>query len=153
MAKDSYKPFLDNARKMMDQPPTVIHVDFNSAAALSDVLSAPVTELITLNFDGQPPADYGEGADKLIQALEKEAVGLVAATWGQTHEVLDSNGVKGNAVVAAVGWSSIESHMACRETEVFKEHIHLLRSTSKGAEMHHIAAMKFFGESKVLIEA
>ena len=67
---------------------------------------------------------------KCAEAL-RDADGYLDYAVGITHETLEKEGVKGKAAVLLIGWQSREAHMAFRETQSFKDNIHLLRSTSK----------------------
>jgi heme-degrading monooxygenase HmoA len=55
------------------------------------------------------------------------------------HNDVGKEGVKqGSAVVGLLGWDSKEAHMAFRETELFKENVHLLREKNGGIELGHV---------------
>lgn len=43
----------------------------------------------------------------------------------------------------AIGWDSVNAHMAFRETEAFRELIPLLRGVAPVVEVHHVAFKKF----------
>ena len=61
---------------------------------------------------------------------------------GVTYEEIEKEGVKGKAVVVAIGWQSVDVHMAFRKTEAFSKNIHLLRSTAKSIDMKHVVFMQ-----------
>ena len=107
-------------------------------------LSAPVTEIATFYFDGAPPDDAFESAKKCIEIIGKDAgENVLGWSYGITHEDIEKDGVKGKGAVLTVGWESKEAHMRARETQAFKDNIHMLRQTSKAVEMHHTRFLNF----------
>ena len=52
-------------------------------------------------------------------------------------EDVEYEGKKGKAYVGVLGWESVEAHMSFRETQAFKDIIHLLRDDPLGLEVHH----------------
>jgi heme-degrading monooxygenase HmoA len=137
IASSAYGPFLEKFLSITEGGPSIMrHVDFKPDGALATVFSAPVTEFATFYFDDEPPADYVETvANKMGDVLREGAEGYLGHAVGVTHEVVEHEGVKGKAAVLAVGWQSKDAHMAYRETQSFKDNIHLLRSTMKKATM------------------
>lgn len=54
----------------------------------------------------------------------------VSYGWGVENDFPvrgGEEGQKGSIFVAFIGWPSIDAHMKFRETEIFKEHVSLLR--------------------------
>ncbi|WPH04201.1 Hypothetical protein R9X50_00708900 [Acrodontium crateriforme] len=140
MASETYQPFRQNFSSIMAGPPTIFHADMQGSP--SKAYGAPVTEVATFWFDGAPPADYIDGATKFGKLIEESKfAGYHGLAVGVTHEELEREGVKGQAAVAIIGWDSVEKHMEFRNTDAFKENIHLLRSSMKKVEMHHVAVM------------
>ncbi len=118
----------------------IFHVDFEPASKRRTVLSAPVTEMATFFFDDEPPADYLEGAATFAQqCLETKVDGFVDLVAGITYQDLVREDIKGKAALVLIGWTSIDAHMKFRETQVHKDHIHLLRRDAKKTEVHHVA--------------
>lgn len=142
MASQRYQPFLANIKSILTGPPKIQHVDFKPAHELHQVLASPLTELVNIYFDGDVPATYAPGFEKFSQACTVQP-GNHGAVFGSTHETLDYEGIKGQAAVLAIGWDSHDAHMAFRETQAFKDNIHLLRSTSKKSFMQHIPATRY----------
>jgi len=139
----SYGPFFEKFGKIAGGQGSMVHVDFKPPGAVTKVFSAPVTEMATFYFEGEPPADYIDGVHKLNQTVTKEEIaGYLGIAVGKTHEEVEKDGVKGHAMVAAIGWQSVDAHMEFRNTRTFKDIIPLLRSTSKGVEMHHVQFMQ-----------
>lgn len=137
MASDRYQPFLANIRSILSGPPKIQHVDFSPHSELDKVLASPVTEIVNIHFEGDVPAEYAAGWEE-FKAATVDAKGNHGAVFGPTYETLEYEGVKGQAAALAIGWDSKDAHMAFRETEPFKKHIHLLRSTSKKSFMQHV---------------
>ncbi|KAK4549275.1 hypothetical protein LTR36_007734 [Oleoguttula mirabilis] len=144
-ATDAYGPFFKNVMSIVDGAPLMfVHADFKPEGSLSKTFSAPVTEMAVFYFEGGPPSDYLEGVEKLNKVLEEHTPeGLLSSSAGITYEDVEKDGIKGKAAIVTIGWQSIESHMAFRSSQVFKDNIHLLRSTSKKVEMNHIAFMQY----------
>ncbi|PNS21880.1 hypothetical protein CAC42_478 [Sphaceloma murrayae] len=119
--------------------PTYVHYHFTSQSELKTVLSAPVTENVTLYF---PAVDESFGAkiEVFRQAVEAEAVGAkgLAYGWGEEdveHEKLEG---KGKALKLLIGWESVDAHMKFRETEAFQKNVGLFREVPKAVEMKHV---------------
>jgi hypothetical protein len=104
-----------------------------------------VTEVATFIFgpDGAP-SGYGAGVEKFGAAIETAGVpGFLGAAYGFTIEEVEHDGNKGKAAVLTVGWDSVDAHLQFRETQTFKDHIHLLRNGTVTAEMHHVQFLEF----------
>lgn len=142
MAQDSYKPFLERFLSVAAEKPEIVHADMVPDGAIIKTLSAPVTEIATFYFGGEPPSDYIEGVMKFGEALEKEQPeGYLGSAVGLTHEEIERDGHKGKGAILTVGWSSVDAHMKFRETSTFKDNIKHLRNGVKAMEMHHVAMM------------
>ncbi|KAK4951951.1 hypothetical protein LTR10_009871 [Elasticomyces elasticus] len=141
MASDIYGPFMNRLNSICEGNVSGMHIDFVPAGGLSKTLSAPATEIATFYFDGEPEADYTDNVAKLDKALQG-IDGYLGYTIGITHETLEKEDVKGKAAVLTIGWQSREAHMAFRETQAYKDNIHLLRSNSKKITMWHVQFMQ-----------
>ncbi|KAK5406883.1 hypothetical protein LTR06_008378 [Exophiala xenobiotica] len=118
----------------------IFHVDFEPPNKHRTVLSAPVTEVATFFFDDAPPADYLNGAATFSQhCVEVKADGFIDLVAGITYQDLEREGVKGKAAVVMIGWRNIDDHAKFRETQVYKDHFHLLRRDATKIEVHHVA--------------
>jgi len=143
MADSSYGPFFNKFTGLADGAGSIVHVDFKPAGGLSKCLSAPATEIATFYFEGEPPSDYFDGVHKFDQITQEAGVpGFLGLAIGKTHEEVERECVKGHAMVLAIGWQSVDLHMEYRASQGFKDNIHLLRSTAKKIEMHHVAFMQ-----------
>ncbi|KAI8997939.1 hypothetical protein BC832DRAFT_595383 [Gaertneriomyces semiglobifer] len=129
------------------------HVNFNPSPPTA--LKAPVTEILLAYFDpnlSQPAKDTA--TSKLTQffknALNKcpDCQG-VNFGWGIENDFPVRGGAvegqKGSILVALIGWPSVEAHMKFRDTEVFKENVHLLRGWEG-----NLAMTMFHVKTKVL---
>jgi hypothetical protein len=148
---------------IVDGPLTMMHANFTPhppSAAVSNTTS-PVTEVITCYFSAENDS-FEENVNKLIPIIKEKAKGFKAASGGWViedveHESIGS-GKKGKAFVAVIGyvpsrrrfvdtiltpessrWESVEAHMKFRETQTFKDNIHLLRDGPTALEVHHTA--------------
>jgi len=109
----------------------------------SDAVSrttSPATEVLTCYFTAKDESFEGN-ANKLLDVIKEKAKGFKAASVGWVIEDVEhesiGKGKKGKAFVAVIGWESVEAHMNFRETQDFKDKIHLLREGPVGMEVHH----------------
>lgn len=132
-----YKPFMQKlGESIMAGMPNLNHVRFN--APVTKVAIAPITEMLTFYF----PADVEKSSfesiwERFIEVLIKNSDGCVGDTGGWVLEDVAFEGQPGKAYVAAIGWESIQAHMAYRETQAFKDSIPEVRRAARGAAMHH----------------
>lgn len=142
---DLYGPFFDRFKSLLDGEPLMfVHADFKPDGSLNKTFSAPVTEMAVFYFEGGPPSDYLEGVEKLNKLFdEQKPEGFLSLSAGITYEEVEKDGIKGKAAVLTIGWQSVDQHMAFRNTQMFKDNIHLLRSTSKKIQVNHIAFMQY----------
>ena len=126
----------------------MVHVDFKPDGGLAAALSAPVTEVATFFHDGAPPEGHEANVAKFRENAEKHeaAKDILGVAYGTTYEEVEKDGVKGKAAVLAIGWPSVEVHMALRQTQFFKDNIALLRNDAKGIEVHHTNFMNFVAD-------
>lgn len=146
MQSNVYPPFLQRFMSLVDNKDemSMIHADLKPDGAVARTLSAPVTEVATLYFDGGPPSNYMEGGMEFIQAVEdSNSDGYMGAAIGLTYEEIEREGVKGKGVVLCIGWESVDKHKAFRETPTFKEHIQKFRQGAAKVEMHHVAFLNY----------
>jgi len=146
MATAEYPGFAKSFLSIKGGDHSIIHVDFKPENEIHDkALTAPVTELATFIFPGAVPDSYEAGVLKFHEAnLEAKVAGYQGAAYGFTHEeVTLEDGKKGKAVVLAIGWDAVDSHLKFRETQTFKDHIHLLTDGISGAEMIHVQFLEF----------
>ncbi|KAI5361325.1 hypothetical protein Slin14017_G080580 [Septoria linicola] len=147
MATEAYTPFLNRFLTIAGGKPTMVHADLEPAGDFSKAISAPVTEVATFYFGGDAPEGYLDGVLKFRNVINSEGSdGFLGAAAGVTHEDTvksPKDGHEGKAAVLAIGWESVEKHMAFRETKTFKDNIHYLRNGAKEVEMHHVQFMKF----------
>lgn len=96
--------------------------------------SAPVVEIVTFYNTEE---HFVKNVERFIESCAPDMKGCVGhAFGGVVEEIEKAEGEgKGKAVVLCVGWESKEAHMEFRETETFKENVHLLREGMGGAEM------------------
>jgi hypothetical protein len=141
-----YKAFLDGAVEQCEKPPHFYHVHFEPFPPTAAF--AEVTEFIEAYF----PADYSAEDQKTFHENLKKFGSIVKSNWeecrgtagGWVAEELDDpkSGNKAKVYVCLIGWKSVDSHMRFRETQSFKDNIHLLRGGKdlKNVVMVHVAA-------------
>lgn len=150
MATEAYQPFLKRFLTIAGGAPSMLHVDFEPAGSYTKATSAPVTEVATFYFGSkEAPADYLDGVRKFAEIFDDKEItsaGFLGAALGLSHEdnlKSPKEGLEGRAAVLVIGWESVEAHMKVRETQLFKDNIHLLRNGVKDAEVHHVQLMNF----------
>ena len=126
---------------ILDGAPQLNHVEFPSPGAQKVALGAPVTELVTL-FAPDKSSALDSDVQKFVEVLNRDAKGFLAVASGWVveevkHEKLAPS--DGRAYFMAIGWGSIEEHMAYRATDSFRNNIGLLRDHATAIEMRHVA--------------
>ena len=119
------------------------HVNFDPHPP-SSVVGAPMTEIIAHYFASDiPESDKSAFVLDLMKfkdILEENAKGYKGHAGGWVLEELEHKDVEGKAKVwlSIVGWESVEAHMTFRESESFKDNVHLIRpATKKAMVVHH----------------
>ena len=146
MNSDGYKPFLQHLSTIMSDPiSTMYHVKFEKNFSIPS--SAPVTEMLTIYFDSSyDNSQFDPKWKEFAEVLQNNATGFFSVASGWTLDEVEHNsleGKKGKALVAAIGWASVQAHMDYRETQAFKDSIHLLKEGPKAIEMHHVEFKAF----------
>ena len=122
---------------IVDGPFTMRHATFTPHPATPALgTSSPVTEVVTCYFEKENEG-FQSKIDQLVKAISENAEGFKGAAGGWVFEDVEYEGKKGKAYVWLLGWESVEAHMAFRETQAFRDNIHLLREDPLGSEMHH----------------
>lgn len=149
IASEVYKPFVDHLMSILDGEPTLYHASMTPhppSSALSDTTS-PATEVITIylpsTYSADEQATFEDGIKKLIACVEENADGYTgsAGGWVIEERPLPKNASeKAKVYVAAIGWKSVEAHMAFRNTQPFKDNIHHLRGAKNLQDMSVVHA-------------
>lgn len=141
MSSTIYMPFAKHLMTIVDGPLTMRHANLTPhppTAALG--AASPVTEVLTSYFEKEDEG-FQSKFDQLVRVISDSAEGFKAASGGWVVEDVEYQGKQGKkgkkAYVGLLGWESVEAHMACRETQAFKDNRHLLREDSLGVEVHH----------------
>jgi len=108
---------------------TGLHIDFHGD--ILKTFSAPVTETAFFYFEGGPPSDYYDSAEKCLRTWAEKADGLHSWAIGTTYEDVEEESIKGKAVVLSLGWQTKEHHVEFNKTDLCKEHGKALVSSSK----------------------
>lgn len=141
MASPEYGPMVKSLDAITSGPPSFVHYDFASMGKLTAALSAPVTELATFYLPSKT-STFQTNLEKFEKAASESGTNGflgIATAWSiedVEHEGF-GEGKTGKSLLLAIGWESIDAHMAFRETDVFKDNIGLLRGEPKGVEVHH----------------
>jgi len=136
------------SKKLLSESNEIYHVDFQPHSEFIAALQAPSTEFARFFFAGEPPSDYMSIYLKEIGPKQKaKSPGLLSIAAGITHEEVEYKGVKGKAAVLVLGWESLEAHTVdFVGSEVYKETIPTVKSTSKANEIHHVTFTKKGGD-------
>lgn len=116
------------------------HTDFEPHEQVQKAMTAPVTEIATFYFDDEPPDGYVVQFQNFLKAASRETKARpIASAVGVTHEEVEQDDVKGNAVVLMVGWESIEAHEAFRDSQTYHEYMPKLMQGVEKVHVHHVA--------------
>ncbi|KAK2599521.1 hypothetical protein N8I77_011272 [Diaporthe amygdali] len=131
---------------------------FNLAPYPHTALRAPVTEILLIWFPSDASQEVRDAAttrlQKFADAISEYAdIKAINFGWGVENDfpVRDGEeGQKGSVLTAQVGWSSIEAHIQFRETDTFKDNIHLLREIEGKIKMtmFHVKARVLENETR-----
>lgn len=117
---------------VLEGPPSVYHCSMDDS--LSEVLKAPVTEVLTLY---QPGETIAEDLKDFV-ALLANAQGFYVGSAGAITEELQFAGVKMNAYQALAGWETVHAHMQAFKELGLGAKLPPAIQTAKGKEMHHV---------------
>ena len=138
----TYGPFEKHLMTIMDGDVDMRHANFDPhppSIAMGSA-TAPVTEVLTA-YVLEKSEKYAANSRKFGEMIKSEAEGCKGVSSGWILEEVapssSTDGEKGHAYINVIGWESKEKHMQFRQTQVFKDNIHLLRTGTKGLEVHH----------------
>jgi len=137
MASPVYGAFMKTIGTILTKTPSLYH--FAPKPSPPTILStAPIIEIATFF---QTEDTFLSNVEKFVTTASPHMEGYLGHAYGPVIEEIEKEegAGKGKAVVLCIGWESREKHMTFRETETFRENIHLLREGMKGSEMHHVA--------------
>lgn len=154
----AYGPFVKRLLSLLDDGPSLYHAPLTphpATNALSDT-RAGATENLQVYF----PASYSQASQDTFAAAAKKLTdaidgatdsGMTGAAGGWVIEDVPyakAEGGKAKLFQAVLGWTSVEAHMKFRETETFKENIHLLRDAEGmlGFDVFHVKFLEVQGE-------
>ncbi|EME42047.1 hypothetical protein DOTSEDRAFT_72969 [Dothistroma septosporum NZE10] len=143
LKRPDYKAVAESISTIFSGPGYMHHTDFEPYDQLAKAVSCPITEIATFYFDDEPPDGYLKRFRKFCEAaMKEEGPRPLAAAAGITHEEVEHEDVKGNAVVFVAGWNSIEAHGRFRESEVFRKHMPGLMDGAEKSQTVHISFRK-----------
>ncbi|TIA35177.1 hypothetical protein D6C83_06723 [Aureobasidium pullulans] len=140
MDSPQYQPFLDTLSPLLAGQPQLVHFELKSAADdLAAAVSAPVTELATI-FLTEKTQSFYDNVGSFADILRDHTEGFLGISYSWCiedveHECL-GEGFKGKACILAIGWSSIDAHLAFKQTDAFRRGLEFLRG-ARGSEIHH----------------
>ncbi|KIX09467.1 uncharacterized protein Z518_00547 [Rhinocladiella mackenziei CBS 650.93] len=152
IASPEYKPFFEKILSVIDGNPSFYHVHFdphppNKALVGTEPMA---TEIITayfpLDYSPEDQKTFDDGMKTFASVFEGSANGFIGAFGGWVVEELDipNTSEKGKVYVALIGWTSVEAHMKCRETQTFKDNVHYLRGAKdlKAINVFHVPSQE-----------
>lgn len=124
---------------ILDGSPQLVHFELKSRSDLAAAISAPVTELATL-YLREKMSSFDDDMSSFAKILTEHAEGFVGCAFSWIMEDVEhesfGSGVKGRAVILAIGWSSTSAHMTFKETSAFRKGLECFKHAS-GSEIHH----------------
>jgi quinol monooxygenase YgiN len=155
MTREEFKPFLELVLANVAGKPSLYHVNFKSyPLTVLENHSASggtnVAEVLHMHF----PADISDEGRAAVEKTAQDFLGQLTpdkapgfsgqSAMGWAVEEVELKGEKTRALVALLGWESIDAHIKFRDTEHFKNIIPLLRDIKdlKGIEMCHVTVNK-----------
>lgn len=142
IASPIYGPFAKHLMTIVDGPLSMCHANLTPHPPTVAIGTAsPITEVLTCYFEKEDDG-FQSKVDQLIKAISENAEGFKAASGGWVIEDVEYEGKKGKAYFMVLGWESVEAHMNFRETQAFKDNIHLLKEGPLGMEVHHTEFME-----------
>ncbi|RVX66203.1 hypothetical protein B0A52_10095 [Exophiala mesophila] len=149
IASEVYKTFLEGILKDLAGAPALYHVHFDPLP-IDAWTKGGATEVFNAYF----PADYSESDIATFDANVKEFLKsasdvspeIKAATggWAVEHVEIPGTQEKGRLFNGLISWTSVAAHQAFRESEWFKNNIHVLRGAKdiKGVKAYHVTPVE-----------
>ncbi|KAF2813753.1 uncharacterized protein BDZ99DRAFT_436210 [Mytilinidion resinicola] len=140
----AYAPFRAVLGTLVAGPPKINIVSRLQNGPFFSVITAPITEMVTLFFPASyAEADFNANFAKFKAIIDESAEGAKGVVGGWSVEEVPPAEGDAKLFVGAIGWESIDAHMEFRKTEAFKEAIPLLREGSDKITMHHVKFAQF----------
>ena len=136
-------PMAERLKTIAAKPPASHHVEFSPypAPALSGV-NAPLVEILRAYF----PSSYSESdkqtfSENMMRFEQNAGAEGSSGGWMLEQVPIPGTSENGNVHVTAFGWQSLEAHRAFRETQGFKDNVHLLANAKdmKKTELVHVS--------------
>ena len=145
MASDAYGPMVERILTIVDGAGLINHACIEPLASttLATRFSAPVTEFVTFYLPSSTSSDdktaFHNKTSELAKVFQQHAKGFRGVSGGWIVEEVEHPTVgTGCGYAVAVGWDSVEAHLAFRETQEFKDAIGQVVDQTKGAEVYHV---------------
>lgn len=128
-------------------PPSLHHVKFEPHPPSDGLKLGGATEVLSVYFPANYSTDDMKTFDTNIKAFAEivkdtspDAKAIVGG-WGVEEVDIPDTDEKGIVYVAFVAWTSVQKHLEYRETQAFKDSIHLLRGAKdlKGVKVFHVS--------------
>jgi hypothetical protein len=107
---------------LLDGFPQAYHVPLD----IKEATNAPVTEHFTFWMTSIPDG-YKEGTKPFWARMEQESV-VQGLTTGWAEETPEVDGQKTHVYMGLIGWTSVEEHMAYRESDAFTQNVSAIRA-------------------------
>ena len=138
-----YGLFLEQLGTLQDGDIDLHHVHFSphppSNAMAMKTVPASQCFILYLALDVDQKS-YEENIQEFVKTLEERAKGFKGCTMGWVVEELEHENVEGKckAYAGAIGWDSVQAHMAFKETQAYKDNVHLFDTGLKASEVYHV---------------
>jgi quinol monooxygenase YgiN len=147
MSSPQYETFMESLGSLTAGPPDIRHVKFESYSTKS--MTAPITELFDMylpaSASNEKKQELADASSNLIKAILNDE-GSEGAMDGHVVESVSHKSLgdeEGHALMAIIGWKSMENHTEFRNSESFKASIGPVRAAVKGAAMGHAILQKY----------
>lgn len=147
MSQTYYGPTIKHLLSIVDGELDVYHANFSvhpPSSALNPN-AALATEVVghyfSADLSDSEKSTWESDLDKFAKVLEENAQGYRGFLGGWVVEEQEHKEVDGKTILwlSLLGWDSVEAHMAFRETDAFKDNVHLMRPDFKKAStLHHV---------------
>ena len=139
-------PLIAKTAAALAVPPTILYV--TPASSPQPALESPATEVILTTFPADTSTEVKAAWEPAVPTLLREGGAASAGMRGDTGGWMaggipysrapgPSGAEEGStAWVHFVGWDSVAAHQAWRETDGFKEHVHLIRGKGEKDIFH-----------------
>jgi hypothetical protein len=142
-----YKPFMEGVLGLAAGPPSLQHVHFDPHPPSDALKLGGATEVLNIYFPASYSDEDQETLDTRVQKFaeivkaDTPEVKAIARGWAEEEVDIPGTEEKGRVYTALIAWTSVQAHLDYRNTQTFKDNIHLLRGAKdvKGVKVFHVS--------------